>query len=129
MMNILFFDGVCHLCNGYINFLVRWNSKKLMFFSALQGKKAFELLTEAQRLELKSILYYKDGKVLEKSSAVMESLSDANPWLSFVKIFYIVPRFIRNAIYDFVAKNRYKLFGKSDLCRIPTPEERKYILD
>jgi predicted DCC family thiol-disulfide oxidoreductase YuxK len=128
-MNILFFDGVCHLCNSYINFLVRWNSKKVMFFSALQGQKALELLTEAQRVDLESILYYKNGKVLEKSSAVMESLADTNPCFGIVKIFYVIPAFIRNAFYDLVAKNRYKLFGKSDLCRIPTAEERKYILD
>lgn len=128
-MNIVFFDGVCHLCNGYINFLIGLDQKKVMFYSALQGKKALDLLTDSQRLDLKSILYYKDGKVLEKSSAVIESLSDVSPWFFWIKILYVIPAFIRNYIYDLVAKNRYKLFGKSDLCRIPTAEERKYLLD
>ncbi len=128
-MNILFFDGVCHLCNGYINFLVRLDTKKVMFYSALQGKKAVEILPESQLLDLKSILYYKNGKVLEKSDAVIESLSDVSPWFSWMKIGYAIPGFIRNFVYDLVAQNRYKLFGKNDLCRIPTAAERKYLLD
>lgn len=128
-MNIIFFDGVCHLCNGYINFLIQLDSKKVMRYSALQGKTALERLTEAQRLELKSILYFKNGKVLEKSSAVIESLSDVSSCFFWIKTLYVIPAFVRNFIYDLVAKNRYKLFGKSDLCRIPTAEERQYILD
>jgi len=128
-MNILFFDGVCHLCNGYINFLIRLDTKKVMLYSALQGKKALEILTESQRLELKSILYYKNGKVLEKSTAVIESLSDVSAWFFWIKILYVIPAFIRNFVYDLVAKNRYQLFGKEDLCRIPTAEEKKYLLD
>jgi predicted DCC family thiol-disulfide oxidoreductase YuxK len=108
---------------------MRIDRKKVMHYSALQGKKALELLPESQRLDLKSILYYKNGKVLEKSTAVIESLSDASIWFSWIKIFYAIPLSMRNFIYDLVAKNRYKLFGKNDLCRIPTAEERKYLLD
>lgn len=128
-MNILFFDGVCHLCNGYINFLIRWDSKKVMFYSALQGKKALEILSDSQRSDLKSILYWKNGEVLEKSTAVIESLFDVSVCFFWIKGLYVVPAFVRNAVYDLVAKNRYKLFGQSDLCRIPTAEERKYLLD
>ena len=128
-MNILFFDGVCHLCNGYINFLIRMDTKKVMHYSALQGKKAVDVLSLIQRTDLKSILYYKNQKVLEKSNAVIESLADVSMWFFWIKILYVVPAFLRNLIYDLVAQNRYQLFGKSDLCRIPTPEERKYLLD
>lgn len=128
-MNIVFFDGVCHLCNGYINFLIRLDSKKVMFYSALQGKKASEVLSDSQRLDLKSILYFKNGKVLEKSSAVIESLFDVSYWFFWIRILYVIPAFIRNFVYDLVAQNRYQLFGKNDLCRIPTAEERKYLLD
>lgn len=128
-MNILFFDGICHLCNGYINFLIRLDSKKAMHYSALQGKKALEILSDSQRLDLKSILYFKNGKVLEKSNAVIESLFDVSSWFFWIKILYVIPAFIRNFVYDLVAQNRYKLFGKNDLCRIPTAEERKYLLD
>lgn len=128
-MNILFFDGICHLCNGYINFLIRLDTQNVMFYSALQGKKATEVLTDSQRLNLKSILYFKNGQILEKSSAVIESLSDVSAWFFWIKILYVIPAFIRNFVYDLVAENRYKLFGKNDLCRIPTAEERKYLLD
>ncbi|MBC7753311.1 MAG: DUF393 domain-containing protein [Moraxellaceae bacterium] len=128
-MNILFFDGVCHLCNGYINFLIRMDTQKVIYYSALQGQKAIDLLSPAQRTDLKSILYYKHEKVLEKSTAVIESLADVSSWFFWIRIFYVIPAFIRNLIYDIVAQNRYHLFGKSELCRIPTPEERKYLLD
>lgn len=100
-----------------------------MFYSALQGRKALEILSDSQRADLKSILYFKNGKVLEKSSAVIESLFDVSAWFFWIKILYVIPAFIRNFVYDLVAKNRYKLFGKNDLCRIPTTEERKYLLD
>ncbi len=128
-MNIVFFDGICHLCNGYINFLIRLDNQNVMFYSALQGKKAAEVLTDSQRLNLKSILYFKNGQILEKSSAVIESLSDVSAWFFWIKILYVIPAFIRNFVYDLVAENRYKLFGKNDLCRIPTAEEKKYLLD
>jgi predicted DCC family thiol-disulfide oxidoreductase YuxK len=128
-MNILFFDGICHLCNSYINFLIRLDSKKVMFYSPLQGQKAQGVLSDSQRSDLKSIIYFKNGKVLEKSSAVIESLFDVSACFFWIKILYVIPAFIRNVVYDLVAQNRYKLFGKSDLCRIPTAEERKYLLD
>jgi predicted DCC family thiol-disulfide oxidoreductase YuxK len=128
-MNILFFDGVCHLCNGYINFLIHLDSKKVMLYSALQGQKAQGILSDSQRSDLKSIIYFKNGKTLEKSSAVIESLFDVSVYFFWIKILYVIPAFIRNFVYDLVAQNRYKLFGKSDLCRIPTAEERKYLLD
>jgi len=128
-MNIIFFDGVCHLCNGYINFLVYFDSQKKMLYSPLQGKKATEILSAEQRFNLKSILYYKNGKVLEKSTAVIESLSDISVYFLAFKMLYIIPEFIRDFVYDLIAKNRYKLFGKNEFCRIPTAEEKKYLLD
>lgn len=126
---ILFFDGVCHLCNGYINLLIKLDTKHRIFFSPLQGKTAPQFLSLAQRETLDSILYFKNNLVLEKSDAVIESITDVSLWFLWAKIFYIVPKVIRNFVYDLIARNRYRLFGKEDLCRIPTTEERKYLLD
>lgn len=128
-MNIVFFDGVCHLCSGYINFLIRFDSQNNLYYSALQGLKAQELLTESQRLNLDSIIYYKQGQILTQSEAILESLCDANRWFLPLKVFYVIPRSLRNMIYKFIAKNRYAFWGQRSACRIPTAEERKYLLD
>ncbi len=125
---ILFFDGVCHLCNSYINFLIKFKSKNLLY-APLQGVTASRLLQPDQIQKLDSLIYYKNGQVLEKSEAVIESLSDAFKMFSIFKIFYIIPKALRNAIYDYVARNRYRFFGQRETCRIPSPEEKLYILD
>ena len=127
--NILFFDGVCHLCNGYIDFLVPLDHERKIFYASLQGKTASDFLTSEQRQNFDSILYFKNGKILNKSKAVIESLGDVSFWFFWIKILYVIPEFIRNLIYDLIAKNRYKLFGRSDFCRVPTAEEREYLLD
>lgn len=126
--NILFFDGFCHLCNGYINFLVRLSSDKFLFAS-IQGSTAKKYLTPEQISQIESVLYYKNEKLLKKSDAVIESLFDVSPLFFWIKIFYLIPFKIRNYIYNLIARYRYKLFGKSDTCRIPTDSEKLYLLD
>lgn len=126
--NILFFDGVCHLCNSYIDFLAQFKSKNI-FYAPLQGTTAQQILSLQQTQNLDSVIYYKKDKVLKKSTAVIESLSDTYGAFKILKIFYVIPEKIRDYLYDLVAKNRYKLFGQKDSCRIPTPEEKRYILD
>lgn len=126
--NILFFDGVCHLCNGYIDFLARFKSKRL-FYAPLQGATAARLLPADSLKNLNSIFYYKNQNVLQKSTAVFESLYDASPLFFWIKIFYIIPGFIRDQIYDYIAKNRYRFFGKRETCRLPTAEEKEFILE
>lgn len=127
--NILFFDGVCHLCHGFIDFLVQIDRGNTLFYSPLQGRTAQEYLPLSQREKLETILYYKDNRVFERSDAVMEALSDASRFFFWIKLGYLIPRSIRNAIYTWVARHRYDWFGKSETCRLPTPEERKYLLE
>jgi predicted DCC family thiol-disulfide oxidoreductase YuxK len=125
---IIFFDGYCHLCNGFIDFLATVNGAKNIYFASLQGETAKKILNESDLQKLETVIYYKSDKTYRKSTAVIQSLSDAFFLFYILKIFYIIPETMRNFIYDFVAKNRYKFFGQRETCRIPTAEESKNIL-
>ena len=126
--NILFFDGTCHLCNGYINFLSRFKPKTL-YYAPLQGTTAQKILSPQDLKQLNSIVFYKNGKILKQSAAVIESLYETSPWFFWIRLFYVIPRFARNKIYDYIAENRYQWFGKTNSCRLPTAEERSHLLD
>ena len=125
---ILFFDGVCGLCNGFIDFLFRFDRKKHFLFSPLQGEKAAELLPKSDTEKLESVVLYIDGKVFYKSEAALKVLTTlGGPWLLF-GVFYILPKSFRDTVYSWIAKNRYKWFGEKESCRLPTPDERARFL-
>ncbi len=126
---IIFFDGYCHLCNGYIDFLATINFSKNIYFASLQGKTAENLVDKSNREELSTLIYYKSNKFYTKSNAVIESLSDAFILFNLLKIFYIIPHQLRDLLYEVVARNRYSFFGHRETCRIPTQAETKNILD
>jgi predicted DCC family thiol-disulfide oxidoreductase YuxK len=127
---ILFFDGVCGLCDQFITFMVDADRKNVLKFSTQQGE-AFQA-TEVRNLITKemgdSIFYFRQGKIYSKSTAVLTALSDMGGVWKLALFFKIIPRPIRDVIYGLVAKNRYKIFGKKETCRIPTPEERAKFL-
>ncbi|MFZ6009188.1 MAG: thiol-disulfide oxidoreductase DCC family protein [Bacteroidota bacterium] len=132
VQDVILFDGVCNLCNGAVQFILRRDRKKNFKFASLQSSfgqqqlKKFGLDTN----KLHSIIVLDaEGRFYEKSDAALfiaKHLSGLWPTLSFFKI---VPRFIRNAIYDLIARNRYRLFGKKDQCMIPTPELKSRFID
>lgn len=119
---IIFFDGHCNLCNGLVNFVIRRDKKAHFRFCALQNTKAVESLTKYQIIKgIDSIIYLEKGLLYEKSSAVLRICRKLNwPW-PFFFILVVIPSFIRNAVYDMVAKKRYKWFGRRANCRIPEP--------
>lgn len=122
---IIFFDGVCGLCNGFVDFIMKIDRSQKIFFSPLQSEKAQNLLEEKYTKNLSTIVFINNGIIRTKSDAVLEVLKTVGGiWkLSFaLKIF---PRFFRDFLYEVIASNRYKLFGKKQTCRIPTLEERK----
>ena len=121
---VILFDGVCNLCNSSVQFIITRDPKAQFRFASLQSKYGQQQMIQFNlpTSELNSVLLIKDGKLYQKSSAALliaRMLTGAWP-LMFV--FIIVPPFIRNAVYDFIARNRYKWFGKKDECMIPTPE-------
>lgn len=130
MERIILFDGVCNFCNASINFVMDHDPKYQFKFAALQSDFAKERLTQAglDTKDFDSVVLIEDGKVHTRSTAglrIAKRLSGAWPLLYG---FIIIPPFIRNAVYDLIAKNRYRWFGKSENCRLPSPEERARFL-
>ncbi|MBY0314023.1 MAG: DCC1-like thiol-disulfide oxidoreductase family protein [Bdellovibrionales bacterium] len=126
---ILFFDGVCNLCNGVVDVLVRYDSQGKLMFASLQGKTAQEYLPEAHRSNLESVVLYDQGRCYVRSAAVRRVLVHlGGPWKLFLG-FYILPEFILDFIYKWIARHRYHLFGKKQTCRVPSAEERARFLD
>jgi predicted DCC family thiol-disulfide oxidoreductase YuxK len=125
---ILFFDGVCNLCNSFVDFLLSRDSGQL-FYASLQGETAKQKLDPKLRGEdLKSLVLLDQNVVYIKSDAVLRIFWRIGmPW-KLLRLFTFLPRGTRDQIYDWVAAHRYQLFGKRETCRIPTPEERARFL-
>ncbi|MBS1690428.1 MAG: thiol-disulfide oxidoreductase DCC family protein [Bacteroidetes bacterium] len=127
---ILFFDGVCNFCNSTINFIIRHDKKELFLFAALQSEKGRELLRHIKQdeaLPQSVILSYK-GRIYEKSDAVLQTARLLGGVWSLLLIGHILPRFVRDSIYNFIARRRYRWFGKRDACMVPSPAVRARFL-
>ncbi len=122
-MTVLF-DGVCNFCNASINFVIDRDSKGIFKFAALQSKIGQEILKKynLKQTDFDSIILEKEGKIYQKSDAALEIARNLDGLWKIFYIFKIIPSFLRNPIYDLIAKNRYRIFGRTDVCRIPTPE-------
>lgn len=126
---ILFFDGVCNLCNSSVDFLVRRQKGQRRFFIAsLQGETARGQLDPKVIEDLNSMVYHRDGRILFESTAVINAIADLGGVWVLMRLFLIFPEFLRNPVYRFIAKNRYKWFGEKNTCRLPTEEEKSYFL-
>ncbi len=128
--DLVLFDGVCNFCNSSINFVIDHDSQKRFKFASLQSEVGQQYLAQFSRnkKDFDSVLLVKNGRVFKKSDAALHiarHLDGAWKWLYFLRW---VPRVVRDMIYDLVAKNRYRIFGKSDACRLPNPELRERFL-
>lgn len=123
---IILFDGVCNFCNFWVNFIINRDKKNQFRFAALQSEIAKELLTKFDLPEddFDSFILISQNKILKKSSAAFEIAKDLNGWLKIFSPLKLLPNSFNDFIYDLVAKNRYKIFGKRDVCRIPTEEDK-----
>lgn len=126
---IIFFDGVCNLCNGLVDWLIVHDNQKLFNYASLQGKTAKELLPLNVINDLNTVVFFENGKVFYRSEAILRLFSYLPyPW-KILSFFIILPTFFSNALYNLVAVNRYRLFGKKTTCRLPTLEEKTFFLD
>jgi len=127
---IILFDGVCNFCDAAINFVLKQDKKGVFRFAPLQSEAGQRILRQYNLpiKDFESFVLIDAGKVYKKSAASLRVLNNLAWYWKVSQIFWIVPRFIRNAIYDFIAKNRYKWFGKKEECMIPTPEVRNRFL-
>jgi predicted DCC family thiol-disulfide oxidoreductase YuxK len=131
--DIILFDGVCNFCNASINFVIRHDKKNIFKFASLQSEIAKTLIPssalEGEDAHLNSIVYLENGRLYTKSTAVLRILKKLGGFYSLAYAFIVVPPFIRNFVYDSIARNRYKWFGKRENCMVPTAEVRAKFLD
>jgi predicted DCC family thiol-disulfide oxidoreductase YuxK len=128
---IVFFDGVCGLCNGSVDFLIRIDTKNQLFFSPQQGQ-LFQspFIQKLIRPEMgDSIFYLKDQTIYFKSDAIIRILIDVGGVWKVAWLFNIIPLRVRNLVYDFIAQNRYRWFGKKNQCRVPSWKEKAKFLN
>lgn len=138
----VFFDGTCTLCNGAVHFIIDHERSAELKFAPLQSDPARAILEplagaeETQRLvegatgsgDPDSIVLVENGKLYTHSTAGLLIARRLRwPW-SWSVVFFVVPRFVRDAVYRFIARNRYRWFGKEETCRVPTPELRARFL-
>lgn len=128
---VILFDGICNLCNSAVRFVIRHDRKKQFRFASLQGEAGLQLMKQyhVQLPHTDSFILIYNQKVYIKSSAALMVLKMIGGPLALAYGFIIVPRFIRDGIYSWIAKNRYKWFGKKESCMIPEKDLSYLFLD
>ena len=131
MQTSVFFDGVCTLCNRGVNFLIKHDKKGVLKFASLQSEYAQNVIPKAllDRDNLDTIIVYTDGKFYERSEAVLKLCKVLGGGFYVVLMGYLIPRFIRDGLYRFIANNRYRWFGTQSQCRVPTPALKERFLE
>jgi len=118
--HIIIFDGVCNICNSSINFIKKRDKKSIFKYLVMQDKKTLELIQKynIKNFDLDTLILIKNEKYYLRSDAVLEITKDLSGFLKILQIFKILPKAFRDYIYKIFAKNRYRLFGKSDKCNL-----------
>jgi predicted DCC family thiol-disulfide oxidoreductase YuxK len=121
---IILFDGVCNLCNGSVVFIIKRDKKDVFRFAALQSEIGQELISKLHidTSKTDSIILVTNDSYVSRSTAALKIARELSGGYPLLYAFMIIPAFIRNFVYDIIAKNRYKWFGKKESCMIPTPE-------
>ncbi|HEV2984313.1 MAG TPA: thiol-disulfide oxidoreductase DCC family protein [Vicinamibacterales bacterium] len=125
---VLLFDGVCTLCNGFVQFVIQRDPAGRFQFATLQSDAARRLLQAAPQPLPDTLVLVENGRVFLRSTAALRVARGLKfPWpLAFVLV--VVPRPLRDWVYDILARNRYRWFGRRDVCMVPTPELRARFL-
>ena len=127
---ILLFDGVCNLCNGLVQWIIRHDRKGIFRFASLQSDAGRQLLLQAGLPPdaMDTVVLYDQGRAYTRSDAALRIARRlGSPWAYF-GLFGYLPRTWRNALYDYVARNRYRWFGRREACMVPTPDLRTRFL-
>jgi predicted DCC family thiol-disulfide oxidoreductase YuxK len=128
---IVLFDGVCNLCSKSVQFILKRDKKNQFLFGSLQGAYGQEMLKKYQlpESEFNSFMLIEGDKLYTKSSGALRMLKHLGGWWRLLYVFIIVPKFIRDGIYNWVSKNRYKWYGKMNECWLPKPEWKARFLE
>jgi predicted DCC family thiol-disulfide oxidoreductase YuxK len=127
---IVLFDGVCNLCNQSVQFIIKRDPKNYFRFAALQSDQG-QLLLEQYSIPvdvIDTIVLVENNKTYTQSTAALRIARKLNRLWFLLYIFILIPPFLRNPIYRFIARNRYKWFGKKDSCMMPDPELKSRFL-
>ncbi|RZK44255.1 MAG: DUF393 domain-containing protein [Pedobacter sp.] len=127
---IIFFDGICNLCHGAVQFTIARDTRKHFHFSSLQSDFAGEKLKSFNigPQESDSFLLLENGRVYDRSTAALRVAKRLKGLWPLLYAFIVVPKFIRDGVYNFIARNRYRWYGKQDNCWLPSPELKKRFL-
>ena len=128
--SLVLFDGVCHFCNNSVNFIIDRDPKKKFVFAPLQSQVAKEKLMQMGvfNTEIDSIILIQNNNIYKRSNAALKIAKQLNGFWPVFYVFILVPAYIRDILYNFIAKNRYNWFGKMDVCHLPTAEARERFL-
>ncbi len=121
---IILFDGICNLCNGAVQYVIRHDPQGRFLFASLQSESGQQLLAEhqLQQTDFNSFVLIEGNKVFTKSTAALRVAKKLEGFIRLLGGFIFVPSFLRDGVYDIIAKNRYRWFGKKDTCMLPTPD-------
>ncbi len=131
IVRVLLFDGVCNLCNGTVQFILKRDKKEKFKFATLQSKSG-QILLNKYKLPLypfDTFVYIVDESYFIKSEAALLVIKELGGIWKILSILRYIPRPIRDFIYDVIAKSRYRIFGKKDECMLPSPSLKKRFLD
>ena len=129
-MPILLFDGHCNLCNAWVQYVFKRDSSSTIRFASLQSGAGRRLLEEHKIDEnyIESLVFFEEGIFSVSSNAALRTLSYLDGWQKHLIFLSVVPRSLRDLVFRFIAKNRYKWFGRREQCMVPTPELSKRFL-
>ena len=123
-MLILLFDGHCNFCNAWVKLIVRRDTARKILFAPLQSSVGQKMLEE-HKIDINytdSLVFFEEEKFSVSSTAALRIYSYLDGWERYLQLLSAVPRPLRDALYHFIAKYRYKWFGRSEQCMVPTPE-------
>ena len=128
--SVILFDGVCNLCNASVDFILKRDKNNRFLVGALQEEAGQKLLSrfEVNPEYLDSLVLVEGGKVFFRSTAALRIAKNLSGFWPIFYVFIILPTFLRDAVYDWIGKNRYRWFGKKSTCRLPSPEEKSKFL-
>ncbi len=127
----VYFDGICNLCNGTVLFIIKHDKQKRFRFASLQGMagQAFLKKQDLPADTFNSFILAKGDNIYTRSTAALRVCKYLGSGWPLLYGFIILPRFVRDAVYNLIARNRYKWFGKKEACWIPTPALKEKFLD
>ncbi len=129
--SIILFDGVCNLCSGSVQFIIARDANKVFRFASLQSEIGKQLLIQYQlpTTDFNTIVFIENNIVYTKSTAALRIARKLDGFWYLLYAFILVPTFIRNAVYDYIGRNRYRFWGKKEECWLPTADMKSRFLE